>query len=237
MIGTAPYYINWNYTYACNLKCNHCYSRSPKYLKDLSPERYMDIAKQIIKANVFTVGFGGGEPTTRKDLVDVISTLSDGGVDTHLTTNGWFLKEKYVERLKETELGMLLVSLDSHDKATNDSIRNSEGSFNKACDAIRLSKSVGLNTYVASVANAENINDLGRLVELACSLDADGLNLKIFRPVGGAVKSKDRFELSDSKKEFLAKEIERLKREYTINITTYQDSDGGKCSCGVSNLH
>jgi uncharacterized radical SAM superfamily Fe-S cluster-containing enzyme len=40
----------------------------------------------MVKANVFTVGFGGGEPTLRKDLVNTITILSEGGVNTHLTS-------------------------------------------------------------------------------------------------------------------------------------------------------
>lgn len=76
-------YINWNYTYVCNLNCTHCYSRSPRYPKDLSNSQYVNIAGQIVENNVFAVGFGGGEPTLRKDFLEILRILSRGGVDTY----------------------------------------------------------------------------------------------------------------------------------------------------------
>ncbi len=196
----------------------------------------MCIAEQIVDANVFTVGFGGGEPTLRKDLIAVINTLSQGGVDTHLTTNGWFLSAEYLEKIRAADLGMLLISIDSHDRQLNDDIRNSVGSFKKACEAVKLASSLGLNVQLASVASAENILELEKLVELAELLGADGINFKIFRPVGGALKEKARFELSESSKLDLAVELRRLKEESSITVSTYQDSNDDQCSCGVTQL-
>lgn len=236
IIGTSPQYINWNYTYACNLECNHCYSRSPKYPKELSEDWYFEIANQIVAANVFAVGFGGGEPTIRKDLIKTIKILSDGGVETHLTSNSWFLNYEYLINLKKADIGTLLISIDSHEKIKNDEIRNSHGSFEKACIAVQDAVSIGINTFVASVANAENIDDLPKLVELATELGAHGLNIKIFRPVGGAVKNKNKFELNAEEKKRLESVIEQLKSNSQISITTYQDTGNDSCSCGITQL-
>ena len=232
----APQYVNWNYTYSCNQQCLHCYSRSPVYPEELSLEWYKDISSQIVEANVFTVGFGGGEPTLRKDLVNTVTTLSEGGVDTHLTSNGWNLSKLYLNNLMEADLGQLLISIDSPNKSKNDKLRNNPGSFDRACTAIRMAKTVGLRTFVASVASAENIDNLAELVHLAESLGADGINFKVFRPVGGAVLSKARFDLAEEKKLFLSTKLQQLKESSNIEVTTYQDSAGDSCSCGVSQL-
>ena len=88
MRSTAPYYVSWNYTYACNFNCTHCYSRAESYPRELSTKEYIQIAEQLVESSVFKVGLGGGEPLIRTDCVAVLKTLSQGGIHTNITTNG-----------------------------------------------------------------------------------------------------------------------------------------------------
>jgi len=236
MIGTAPQYVNWNYTYACNLNCTHCYSRSPKYPRDLSTKQYLDIARQIVESNVFTVGFGGGEPTIREDFIEVAKVLASGGVNTHLTSNGTLIDRQYVSSLHEIGLGTLLISLDSHDKELNDKIRNFDGAYQVACRAIRMSVEAGLRTMIACVANALNYNALHSIVELAEDIGAHGVNIKIFRASGGAVQSREIYELSNSQQLRLKDIIAELRQNSALSIESYQDTSDAGCSCGITQV-
>lgn len=236
MIGSAPSYINWNYTYACNFNCTHCYSRSPQYPRDLSTEKYIDIARQIVEQNVFAVGFGGGEPTIRKDLIEIISILSSGGVDTHLTSNGSLLDRKYLERLKKSGVGTLLISIDSHKRELNDRIRNNHAAFDSAINAARISVELGVRTLIASVATAVNYGEIEEIEGLASEIGADGVNIKIFRASGGAVQSRATYELNDAQKISLRQKIYNLKRNSKLSIETYQDADDSSCSCGRTQI-
>jgi MoaA/NifB/PqqE/SkfB family radical SAM enzyme len=236
IVGSAPYYINWNYTYACNLSCTHCYSRSPEYPKDLPTENYVDIAHQIVNNNVFAVGFGGGEPTSRSDLIRILSILATGGVYTHLTTNGAFLTKEYINKLKGAGVGSILVSIDSHDKATNDKIRNHDGAFDISCKAAETCATLGIKTMIACVATKINYNRIAEIESLASQLGVHGINFKIFRASGGAVHSKDLYELSQDQKRELENQLLQIKRTSKLEIESYQDTIGAGCSCGLTQL-
>ena len=236
MIGTAPNYINWNYTYACNFNCSHCYSRSPSYPNDLSSDQYKLIADQIVENNIFSVGFGGGEPTVRKDLVHIIRRLSEGGVETNLTSNGSLLTDKYLKALIDVELSCLLVSLESHLSEINDKIRNQHGALDMACNAIKRASSSGIKTKIACVITSINFDQLEEVVSLAESLGAYGINFKLFRASGGAIQSKHLFELSSIQKDLLPSKICDLKSNSSIYVESYQDTEEDNCSCGVTQL-
>jgi len=89
----VPQAINWSYTYRCNFNCHHCYSRAPDYPEEMSEEAYAEFVDKIIAAQIFSVGFGGGEPLVRNDFIDTVGKLSSAGIDTHFTTNGWLLTD------------------------------------------------------------------------------------------------------------------------------------------------
>src|SRR5947209_3280128 len=104
---SAPPQVRWNYTYACNFNCTHCYSRAAWYPKELSAADYEQIADQLIEAGVFVVGLGGGEALVRRDCFQIIGRLSGHGIHTVVTTNGWLLDERRAGRLAEAGLGWL----------------------------------------------------------------------------------------------------------------------------------
>jgi cyclic pyranopterin phosphate synthase len=61
---------------------------------------------------VRTVRITGGEPTLRRDLVDVVAALGGLGVELSITTNG-FLMDRLAEPLRQAGLRRANVSLDS----------------------------------------------------------------------------------------------------------------------------
>src|SRR5258708_23926665 len=90
----APPEVRWNYTYACNFNCTHCYTRAAWYPQELSTDAYTLIADQLIDAGAFAVGLGGGEVLLRRDCFQTIARLSDSGIRTVLTSNGWLLDRR-----------------------------------------------------------------------------------------------------------------------------------------------
>ena len=232
----APHSINWNYTYSCNLSCNHCYSRSPKYPNELSTDDYLNIAQQIIDAKVFSVGLGGGEPLIRKDYVLILNKLGRAGVQTHITTNGWFVDQKVAEKLAKIRLGMLGISLDSPYEEAHDTFRNQPGSFRKVIEAIRNSVEVGLKVYLSSVVNATNTETIENFVTFGEQEKIAGINFKIFRPAGQGLINKDKYILSSDVLSQVVEKINELKSQTSLDISLYQDAGTQGCYCGITQL-
>ncbi|MBC6445132.1 MAG: radical SAM protein [Alphaproteobacteria bacterium GM202ARS2] len=234
----GPQFINWNYTYVCNLKCKHCYSRATRYPRELSTDRYLEIAEDIISAGVFTVAFGGGEPLYRKDIYRIGRVLSKGGVALYLTTNGWYLDQERAQELSDAGFRRVLVSIDSANERLNDDIRGAE-SFDKAKDAVGLCQRAGiLRTGISCVLSKETIGDARRMVELAAEIGADEVEFKKFRPSGLGLVNRLRFELPDD----VAVDINELKSEgknlgVAVSVIGFSAFDEAKiCACGWRSL-
>lgn len=94
---------HWSITGNCNYRCKHCYMSAPdaKY-GELSHEVVMDIAHQIIECGIRNVSLTGGEPLVRKDFLEIVDALLEGGV--HITTiysNGKLVTEELLDELEK----------------------------------------------------------------------------------------------------------------------------------------
>ena len=67
----APARADLALTYQCNNKCSFCYVGDRK-TEELSTENWKNILDELWKVGVPSVIFTGGEPTLRKDLVELV---------------------------------------------------------------------------------------------------------------------------------------------------------------------
>ncbi|HEX3596104.1 MAG TPA: radical SAM protein, partial [Polyangiaceae bacterium] len=134
--NNVPSAINWDLTYACPLRCGHCYSESGRRpSRQLPLESLLRIADAILAVRpVPTVTFSGGEPLVVRGVLDVARRLKDGGATTTLYTSGFRLKEDLATGVAGV-FDRVAVSLDGPDAVTNDFLREREGAFEEAMRA------------------------------------------------------------------------------------------------------
>ncbi len=136
-VPTAPRYLTYIVTFACNARCVMCDSWRKPSDDDLTTEETDRIFSQLPRMDV--VRLTGGEPFLRKDLVD-IAALAHAHLRPlllHVTTNG-FLTNRIVEfcerRPRDLPLA-LLVSIDGlRDK--HNAIRGREKAFEFAMQTL-----------------------------------------------------------------------------------------------------
>jgi uncharacterized radical SAM superfamily Fe-S cluster-containing enzyme len=120
--GRSHTYLRISLTERCNLRCVYC---MPSDGVDLTPNESLLTTTEIqrllqlfVRAGVTKLRLTGGEPTVRKDLVDIISSassLNSQGLDTiGLTSNGLVLARK-LSALIDAGLTHLNLSLDTLD--------------------------------------------------------------------------------------------------------------------------
>ena len=239
-IMTGPQYVSWNYTYACNFNCDHCYSRAPSYPDELTTDQYHEIAAQLVDARVFTVALGGGEVVMRRDCFDILARLNAAGIETILTTNGWFVDDALARRLRDTGLSRLYISLDSPQPHEHDMFRRRQGSYARVLRAMSASVESGLSVHLSTVLTSGNIDDLDGFVALAEEYGLDGINFKRFRPAGNGLLSRGQYELRHEQEPRLLDSVAHLQQRSALNISLNYgpepgDIDSG-CSCGISAL-
>jgi MoaA/NifB/PqqE/SkfB family radical SAM enzyme len=238
---SAPVYVSWNYTYACNLNCSHCYSRAASYPKELDTTGYFKIVDQLIQASVFKVGLGGGEPLIRKDCLRVIERMAAAGIETNITSNGWFIDARLAKKMADAQLNVLYVSVDSAVEADHDRFRRANGSFQRAVRAIRNAADAGVAVKLSTVLSQLNADTLDGIVEIAEREGARGIEFKRFRPAGNGMLSKQEWALQEEQEAKLKSDIARFKAASKVDIALIYgsdpdgDTDSG-CPCGIKSI-
>lgn len=83
----ASIYVNWDLTYACPLRCEHCYSESGRRpSRQLGLAEQLRIAEQIIKMRPQSVQFSSREPLIVPGVFELAKHLVSRGVRVHLYT-------------------------------------------------------------------------------------------------------------------------------------------------------
>ena len=168
-------YLRVSLTERCNLRCRYC--MPAEGISDLTPSHELLTTKEVERViNVFAragaskVRLTGGEPTLRRDLVDICAAIkrdNPGVKSLGLTTNGMKLLSRsdgvrLVDALAASGVDSVNVSLDSLDADVFSRMTRRPASTHKrVLDAIDACASLGLNVKVNCVVlRGENEHEL-----------------------------------------------------------------------------
>ncbi len=179
---SAPIEVHIAVTARCGAGCKGCYL-------DVRPdgveppreaiERELDAAAA---AGVFTVAFGGGEPTTRDDLDVLAEAALSRGLTPVVTTSGLGLSEARLERLRR--FAQVNVSYDGAGD-TYASVRGFDASETAERAIERLSRA-GVRVGVNVVLTRESFPRLDETLARARALGAVEAQLLRYKPAGRA---------------------------------------------------
>jgi cyclic pyranopterin phosphate synthase len=136
----------------------------------LSVEEMHRLARLFAAAGVTKIRLTGGEPTLRKDLVDIVRSISsiEGIKDVGLTSNGVTLG-KNLEQLQQAGLNLLNISLDTLCSDRFEAMTRRKGHsrvLNTIYKAVELGYSpVKVNVVVMRGVNDDEISDFVELTK------------------------------------------------------------------------
>jgi MoaA/NifB/PqqE/SkfB family radical SAM enzyme len=236
----APPEVRWNYTYACNFNCSHCYTRAAWYPRELTEQQDAQIAAQLVDAGVFVVGLGGGEVLLRRDCMNTVASLSGSGIKSFLTTNGWLLDEKRATQLADAGLGVLKISLDSPNPTRHDAFRNRPGSFDRVMRALDAGVRAGLTVYLSSVLTAVNQDALDEFVAIAQRFGLAGISFVRFRPAGNGLATKTRYQIEEAALQRAHAQVAELRQRTGLDLVLTSSEESGsaeeRCGCGIRHI-
>ncbi|HAT90068.1 MAG TPA: pyrroloquinoline quinone biosynthesis protein PqqE [Roseburia sp.] len=185
-------YAVWEMTHGCNMRCQHCGSSCAQpYLDEMTTKECLHVCDELINMGVKFVTLTGGEPTTKKDWYVIAEKLSKAGIYTNIISNGWFVEDDLVEKIKQAGIAICAISIDGV-KETHDKIRK-EGSFEKDLLALKKLKYHGVQTMVATTINNENIEELDEMYDIFSEIGVDFWQLQITLPMGNFLKQQTLF--------------------------------------------
>ena len=213
-IGQKQRGIDINFNNACNLRCEYCFTNSPKgdHVKDqLSVEIMGDIADQADELGIFEFDLQGGELLLRPDILfEVLEAIKPERFYLYLTTNGYYLDKKMAERLAKAKVSRISVSVDSMDEETHDKIRGRKDSWRRAMEGLKHAKNAGLDPYLNITVGHYNAfsDDIEKMCQYSLEHDYTTL-LNVATPGGMAqnnseimVDENDKLRLLDLRKKY-----------------------------------
>ncbi|WP_246868643.1 mycofactocin radical SAM maturase [Saccharopolyspora sp. ASAGF58] len=180
----APICLTWEWTYACNLACEHCLSSSGRRDPDeLTTAEIKSVVDELARMQVFYVNVGGGEPTVRPDFWELLDYAVSRYVGVKFSTNGVRLTPQRARQLAATDYVDVQISLDGATREINDAVRG-PGSYDMARRAMDNLAEAGMRGFKISVVmTRQNVDQLDELKVIADSYDAQ-LRITRLRPSG-----------------------------------------------------
>jgi Fe-coproporphyrin III synthase len=159
--------VVWNCTQRCNLKCVHCYAQSEDrdYAGEMSTEEAKVMIDDLAEFGAPVLLFSGGEPTIRKDLLELMHYAKSKGMRVVISTNGTLITAERAQQFAEVGLSYVGVSLDGG-KETHDEFRGLPGSFDKALAGIRNSRDAGIKVGLRMTINKRNWQDIPEIFKV-----------------------------------------------------------------------
>lgn len=188
----SPFVVIWENTRACDLACVHCRAaaqpRRSQY--ELTTEQGLELIDEIgaMKPKVFVLT--GGDPLKREDVFDMIRRARDVGLEPSITPSATpLLTEAAVERMKDSGLGRIAVSLDGANAESHDAFRRVPGSFSITLRAIRAAKRLNIPVQVNTTVTKRTMDELPHMVDLLEELGIVMWSVFIVVPTGRAKTS------------------------------------------------
>jgi mycofactocin radical SAM maturase len=180
----APICLTWEWTYACNLACEHCLSSSGRRDPDeLSTDEIKAVIDELERMQVFYVNVGGGEPTVRSDFWELLDYAVAHHVGIKFSTNGVRITPERARRLAATDYVDVQISLDGATREVNDAVRG-PGSYDMAMKALRNLAEAGMRDFKISVVmTRQNVSQLDEFKAIAGGFGAQ-LRITRLRPSG-----------------------------------------------------
>lgn len=179
-------------TKKCNAFCKHCYGSSgdafENELETQEIKRIIDLFSDNF--HMKKMFFTGGEPFTRKDIVELIQYAHFKDMEIMISTNGKLITKELLMDISHVNFSMFQVSLDGEQKV-HDKIRG-EGFFDYAISAIELLKDFNFkNTTIATCLMRDNFDQISKIVDIVVKYEVDIYALVLLLVTGKAEKDLD----------------------------------------------
>lgn len=180
----------WEVTMGCNMRCGHCGSSCAEPLPDeLTTSEALNLCDQIAEMGLKWITLSGGEPLTRKDIALLIQRLSQKGVSVNIITNGWLLDRSMAEKIKESGITTVAISIDGT-KEIHDRIRR-EGAFDHAESSFQIMRELGIKTGAVTTITNQNIHILKELKEELIRMGVKTWQVQLGLPMGNLKEKPD----------------------------------------------
>jgi len=198
---SAPLRVFLDFTYACNLRCKHCFTHSgERKVEELNLTEKKYIIDQMVEMGAFRISIAGGEPLISDEFFPFVEYARSKGVDVSFTTNGTLLTEDIINKLNDLQIRTITISLDGANEKDNDLIRG-EGNFKMVTEKISLLSGLYQGRFALRMTMMKhNTVNAEEYIQLAEKLKCKSVKFNAMRLTG---RARDNSELLMSPSEYV----------------------------------
>jgi pyrroloquinoline quinone biosynthesis protein E len=179
-------------THRCPLGCPYC--SNPLELDaradELDAATWARVFREAAALGVLQVHLSGGEPASRRDLVDIMSSAHAAGLYTNLITSGVGVTKARLAALADAGLDHVQVSIQDSEEKSADHIAGYDGAFARkralAADVVALKIPLTINAVIHR-ANIARVEDL---VTMALDMGASRVEIAHVQYYGWALQNR-----------------------------------------------
>lgn len=179
-------FLDISITSTCNLSCAHCYAFGYRQYNDLPLELWDKAINEAKEAGAFMFFIQGGEPTAAMDRLEhVLNTINTTENFVTVLTNGFRMKRKTLETLRNWGVDKIAVSLESGDPDEHDANRGRKGCFEDATNTLFMARELGFAVSISSGVTHQKVQSggLDKLVDF-CRKNQIRADVQPAAPVG-----------------------------------------------------
>ena len=251
MKARTPHVVTMAVTYNCQCDCLHCsavdYQEKTRREKSaLAFEELKGAIDQALDLGTTCIVLTGGEPLLYEKIYGLIAGVDKNRSVCTIFSNGEFLLEHTVRKLKQAGIYGVFVSLDHHQAEAHDDHRKRPGLAKKAWRGLRLCQEAGILTGVSTYATKENIRngELDAMMDLARALGVLEVFLFDVIPTGRLaaqhecmLSEEDARQVADFRARYTAKpDYPRIIHQTMFSSIAYPCVAEG-CPAGMVQLH
>jgi radical SAM protein with 4Fe4S-binding SPASM domain len=227
--------VYWICTQGCNLRCTYCYQEATVARPhELSTAEAKQLVDQVVEAGANTFVFTGGEPFTRRDLLDLARYSRSVGLRTNVITNGHYVRPDNAAEIAAS-FDTVTISLD-HGLPEHHDRHRGEGAWQRAIAAIDLLLQAGVRVDVNSVLSRSGLADVRELLRLGSGRPIGQHKIVPRFPMGRGATARDD-ELTPVELLHLDDQLQGLKLQLGQEAPVAMRTEGGNSAKGSIRGH
>ncbi len=190
----SPLLVIWEVTQACDLACVHCRAsaRTERDAGELSTEEAFDLLAEVKRFGNPLMVFTGGDPLKRPDIYDLARHSVATGLRTNITPSATpLLTRQAIDEFQKCGISRMAISIDGPDAPTHDSFRQVPGTYDRAMDALRHARDIGLETQVQTTVTRRNLDRLAQIAVQVAEVQSKMWSLFFLVTTGRALEEDD----------------------------------------------
>jgi pyrroloquinoline quinone biosynthesis protein E len=172
------------------------------------------VFEEAAALGVLQVHLSGGEPASRRDLIDIVAAARQAGLYANLITSGLGIDAARLAGLKQSGLDHVQLSLQDVDAQSADRIAGYRGAHARKLAFARMVVEQQLALTINAVVHRANIGRVAAFVEMAAALGAGRVEIAHAQYYGWALRNRKALMPTPAQVAQAMQEMESIRADY-----------------------